>query len=1270
MVVVAQMLSTARARAHLTLRRLRRRHRRCCSVNPAGGNPMATEDAKVLPSAVTDANIFSIKKKCNRSFGGHPRRRVTANARNRERQAPIEECHLKSRAGFQLPLSDGVSQVTFQYYLGEHQSQIFYGGLTIGHPGTGNINVELGQPIPIDLRENYNEEGLFPLPCLAVPTHIFRRFRVYRITSSASCDLKKLAASLSTDGASPDESDASYPPTGEKLSLLFPSTTPKSGLSLISLRVYYPVQYMQSANELHPIPGSQKTAPLAVRTSPVFMLQQYDEVVAYQSLLTMPVSEFASRVLKGVAGSVRLTNWSSELPTPVKVENYDFKKGTQSSHWKCRLGLLNFLSGNTFNVKRHSLNQFLGDTSVHQNESLTQPPSFLILPVSVYNRFASMRRMLLDGYKSPICPDIGWRVAIPQLATKKGEAGTVIEPPSWDQWTGLETVIAAPSWIISKTQNGEPKSNIRMVFVRRQSDDCGDAISPSLRKSIFGPARIRRTRMKGTNRLVMKVKQLISTIPAIISMNEAKVKHQNDLTSDRDHTTDATSTGITETLNFRYVWSRDYRSNPVRRGTLGPMLSTDIENGRSVLSPLPEGAEDNALTTAPPSSSVTNASTDEEDTRSIGERWHQNRRQQQQQHQHQRPTRSCLPPQRLEVLDRDLERALQRSLADGRNKHSSHAKQELSPPQPSTTAKRRSRQKRTSSSNHISEEQDTHRPLGGALQRQLQNGVKRAKSEVMLEMCLDVAASKPLGPETIANNGSTWANRLRSNSPSATSDSAASNSLRKREKSSVMTKSCPNVDSTGESEEFSCLPGNDAEHQPVPASLKMGMNKGGEAKKKPREAGVVIPKLTLAIEGNGRVRVKSQYRCIHQKHQSAAEVTVAEVRMAESDDPYALPSSPLSNGQETCCPMPGPKKKRRSPSPDPPVLLPEGEVDHVNNSEEDGVGLTLDESFQECGKRSTIRGQPTSQLTSVTSNNFNLGSELSQLPPSLPPIEATATFFGAHDQHSVFPPFSASVVGCSVGPPTFTISLPSSLQQITSVGGQPVFASTQPIVVSSPSLPTPDVTSNLLGAYGNSSLVKPNSATHTVSSHTNVAFWNDCALGRRPATMWTPRNEPLPPPDPPLLARMQAMPSGGDNSGVGLCFFHPSASAVASATGASASSFQSTLLPGIVPIQQHHASATATTTTVAPDITVTVTTPPIHQQALLDASTTGYSMLTSDAATALAMAAAAYFNPPVNSIHTTLHQSSTPGPSTNNSISNQPPVTATVWNNNISSGFL
>lgn len=92
----------------------------------------------------------------------------------------------------------------------------------------------------------------------------------------------------------------------------------------------------------------------------------------------------------------------------------------------------------------------------------------------------------------------------------------------------------------------------------------------------------------------------------------------------------------------------------------------------------------------------------------------------------------------------------------------------------------------------------------------------------------------------------------------------------------------------------------------------------------------MIPKLTLAIGENGRVRVKSQCRRTYQKHQSAAALTTAKGRIAECDDPYALPSSPVSNAQESCCLLSEPKKKRRSPSPDPPVLLPEEEIDHAN----------------------------------------------------------------------------------------------------------------------------------------------------------------------------------------------------------------------------------------------------------------------------------------------------------------------------------------------------
>ena len=146
----------------------------------------------------------------------------------------------------------------------------------------------------------------------------------------------------------------------------------------------------------------------------------------------------------------------------------------------------------------------------------------------------------------------------------------------------------------------------------------------------------------------MKVKQLTSFTPSIKSLDEDESKE--------DKIGSQIAISSAEGIAFRCVYSRDYRSNPSRHCAFGPIVS-GLENGHSVLSPLPELESDATAGVAPPSSSVTNASTDD-DTRSIGERWHRTHHQQQQ--LHQRPTRSCLPPKRLEVVDRDLEKALQR----------------------------------------------------------------------------------------------------------------------------------------------------------------------------------------------------------------------------------------------------------------------------------------------------------------------------------------------------------------------------------------------------------------------------------------------------------------------------------------------------------------------------------------------------------------------------------------------------------------------------------
>ncbi len=118
-------------------------------------------------------------------------------------------------------------------------------------------------------------------------------------------------------------------------------------------------------------------------------------------------------------------------------------------------------------------------------------PNFLILPVAVYNRITSLKRMLLDGFRRPICPDIGWRVSIPPEDDEDDQSSTAEQgdtdgTPSWAQWTGLECALTSPCNLTTKVDPDGAETEVRLVFVRRQSDDCGDAISLALKKSIFG----------------------------------------------------------------------------------------------------------------------------------------------------------------------------------------------------------------------------------------------------------------------------------------------------------------------------------------------------------------------------------------------------------------------------------------------------------------------------------------------------------------------------------------------------------------------------------------------------------------------------------------------------------------------------------------------------------------------------------------------------------------------------------------------------------------
>lgn len=184
------------------------------------------------------------------------KRRPNGLSRYRDAKLPLELCHMNSLFGSRHCSVDDNTRAKFEFYLGEHQSQIFYGGLTIDSPSIpdGPIRVELGRAVPIDLSSNH-KKNLPPIPCLAVPTHIFCRFRSSRITStdykSSTC-ISSLLAANESNALKPEDIVDSRPGTPDILSV------PKSGLSLISIRIYYSVKCMQSANELQPVPGCRK----------------------------------------------------------------------------------------------------------------------------------------------------------------------------------------------------------------------------------------------------------------------------------------------------------------------------------------------------------------------------------------------------------------------------------------------------------------------------------------------------------------------------------------------------------------------------------------------------------------------------------------------------------------------------------------------------------------------------------------------------------------------------------------------------------------------------------------------------------------------------------------------------------------------------------------------------------------------------------------------------------------------------------------------------
>ncbi|VDM02981.1 unnamed protein product [Schistocephalus solidus] len=241
----------------------------CDAVSTAAMSAVVTAVAETSPLGCQAGNTANSKRRPPKSSAGS-RRRANGNLHHR---STLERC---TSTLTEIPVTDGISHTNFCFYLGEHQSQIFYGGLNInrvdGLPPLEPIHVELGKPIPIDLREDlYSEHPA--TPCLAVPMHIFRRFRNCRSSHShikrhtdssvlslsepchSGVDLSHLSTQTYENGVQSEYKSSDYTSLSAQhpLPSLHRSTT-----ALISLRVYFPVQFMNSANMLQAVTGSRK----------------------------------------------------------------------------------------------------------------------------------------------------------------------------------------------------------------------------------------------------------------------------------------------------------------------------------------------------------------------------------------------------------------------------------------------------------------------------------------------------------------------------------------------------------------------------------------------------------------------------------------------------------------------------------------------------------------------------------------------------------------------------------------------------------------------------------------------------------------------------------------------------------------------------------------------------------------------------------------------------------------------------------------------------
>ncbi|CAH8848909.1 unnamed protein product [Trichobilharzia szidati] len=235
---------------------------------------------------------------------------------------------------------------------GEHQSQLFYGRIRIYNPCWNNnsnkcsrslLDIKLGQTIPLDISDGNNQ------PVLCIPIHFFQRLNDKHneknrettggyttnntTTNNNGCiQLKNGFHKSSSDNVDYNKINNDNTNNNSGLSILsydslnefthqssssneidtimewnnkIISNICQANSALATIRVYFPVKLMNSANELKISTDLKKR----------FHLPPHQhEFVAYPELLTLSIDQLCVSILKGLSTANSLIPYTLSMP--------------------------------------------------------------------------------------------------------------------------------------------------------------------------------------------------------------------------------------------------------------------------------------------------------------------------------------------------------------------------------------------------------------------------------------------------------------------------------------------------------------------------------------------------------------------------------------------------------------------------------------------------------------------------------------------------------------------------------------------------------------------------------------------------------------------------------------------------------------------------------------------------------------------------------------------------------------------------------------------